>query len=290
MNYIQNIKDFMSKTNMSITSLCKGIGIADSTLRGMLRGTVKLNLDTLIAIADYFAVPLDVLVGRCTQEQYDNILKDYNIRFMELRRAPYESYVIGRLKSKLLDHNFYIENPYESPYPYNLIEDATGEICDIVIEEDNEKGLEYSLSLLTDKQKEVMLLYYKDGKTYEQIGNLYNITREGIRQIINKALRTIRSPRCLHRIFYGYNAYNNKLKEIPIPTTDILDTSIMDMNLSNRSYNCLQKVSISNLRDIVKSYKNGDLKNIYSLGEKSYNEIIQASCEMLGVKDLASVK
>lgn len=49
-----------------------------------------------------------------------------------------------------------------------------------------------SLNSLSDKQKDYIKLYYFDSYTFEEIGKKYGITREAVRQGLNKALDTIR--------------------------------------------------------------------------------------------------
>jgi len=45
---------------------------------------------------------------------------------------------------------------------------------------------------LTEKQKEQVILYYYENKTLSEIGQIYNVTREAIRQNINKSINILR--------------------------------------------------------------------------------------------------
>jgi RNA polymerase sigma factor (sigma-70 family) len=47
--------------------------------------------------------------------------------------------------------------------------------------------------ILSQKQREQIKMYYFDDETYEAIGKKYNITREAVRQNINRALDKIKS-------------------------------------------------------------------------------------------------
>jgi len=49
-----------------------------------------------------------------------------------------------------------------------------------------------SSDLLSDRQKDYIKLYYFENQTFEQIGQRYNITREAVRQGLNKAIDLIR--------------------------------------------------------------------------------------------------
>jgi RNA polymerase sigma factor (sigma-70 family) len=45
---------------------------------------------------------------------------------------------------------------------------------------------------LTDKQKKQVMLYYYDNKTLSEIGKIYNVTREAVRQNINKSINILK--------------------------------------------------------------------------------------------------
>jgi RNA polymerase sigma factor (sigma-70 family) len=68
----------------------------------------------------------------------------------------------------------------------------------IIVEKENKENLcnliqeLLSVSSISEKQKEFIKLYYFEGNTFEQIGKKFNLTREAIRQSINKALSVIR--------------------------------------------------------------------------------------------------
>lgn len=47
--------------------------------------------------------------------------------------------------------------------------------------------------LLTDRQRDYIKLYYFESYTFDKIGKKYGVTREAVRQGMNKALNTIRS-------------------------------------------------------------------------------------------------
>lgn len=48
------------------------------------------------------------------------------------------------------------------------------------------------LSVVTEREKQMIQLYYLEGMTFERIGEEYHVTRERVRQIINNALRKMR--------------------------------------------------------------------------------------------------
>lgn len=65
-------------------------------------------------------------------------------------------------------------------------------------------AIEEVLAELSEREAEVMRCRYglDDGhiKTLEQVGNIFNVTRERVRQIENKALKKIRSPRRANKL------------------------------------------------------------------------------------------
>ncbi len=48
-------------------------------------------------------------------------------------------------------------------------------------------------NVISDRQRQFIKLYYFEGHTLEKVGRKFNITREAVRQNINKALKSIRN-------------------------------------------------------------------------------------------------
>jgi RNA polymerase sigma factor (sigma-70 family) len=88
----------------------------------------------------------------------------------------------------------------EDSIAHNLVEDKKNltpyEIAIKNEKEDNTSGLVeiiLSLDCLSDRQKDYLKLYFLESETFENIGKKYGITREAVRQGLNKAILTIRS-------------------------------------------------------------------------------------------------
>lgn len=82
---------------------------------------------------------------------------------------------------------------------YSFVEDSKTQSPDSILianEEYNNlhQTIEALLNLdcLSDRQKDYIKLYYFENYTFEKIGQKYNITREAVRQGLNKALEIIR--------------------------------------------------------------------------------------------------
>lgn len=78
------------------------------------------------------------------------------------------------------------DNKTESPINKLIKQEKDDEIKFLI---DNMLNLE----CISARQKDYIRLYYFDGYTFEKIGKKYNITREAVRQGLNKALDTIRT-------------------------------------------------------------------------------------------------
>ena len=152
-------------------------------------------------------------------------------------------------------------------------------------------GIMEAIDTLTDQEKYMILLKFRDGKTYQAIGDAFNLSRNRPRQIIANALRKLRHPmraRCMLGVrkieFNKLEGINNDLiKENDNLKAIIHNNSlyekvksiiIEELNLSTRSYNCLVRKDIKTVSDIIDIYPEGLMK-IRNLGKKSFNEITE---------------
>jgi RNA polymerase sigma factor (sigma-70 family) len=96
-----------------------------------------------------------------------------------------------------LDHVMEYDNGASA---HNIVEDnknSTPE--DIALNEEKLENVQklvnmiLNLECLSDRQKDYIKLYYIESQTFESIGNKYGITREAVRQGLNKAMNIIRS-------------------------------------------------------------------------------------------------
>lgn len=106
-------------------------------------------------------------------------------------------------KNRKFDKVYSIDSAIENNddlVPSQLIQDNNIKTpINIVIdneENDNTKQLVdsiLSLECITDRQKDYIRLYYLESQTFDSIGKKYGITREAVRQGLNKAIEKIRS-------------------------------------------------------------------------------------------------
>ena len=205
------LRKLMDEAGLSIDRLNEATGISKMSLFKYLRGENVPGLDNLMCLADYFAIPLDYLVGRCELDTAESILHDYASHFMEMRRAPYEAYLVGR---KHMNRTELARERNEAPWPYNLLDDivcpyvnnrerAEDEYWNETLNASQEEGLRMVLDGLSERERECVYYYYKDGLTLEGVGEKYGVSRERIRQLLAKAVRKMRHPARRRLIDYG---------------------------------------------------------------------------------------
>ena len=82
---------------------------------------------------------------------------------------------------------------------YSYVSDRSLSPLDILIENENESNIKNDIkqlmdsSLLSDKQKEQIKMYYFDQQTLSKIGKSFGISREAVRQNIKRGLESIRN-------------------------------------------------------------------------------------------------
>lgn len=93
----------------------------------------------------------------------------------------------------------YVVDNEDSGSAYAYTQDYNNKAPDeILIEQEDKSELHnlienlLSLDCLSDKQKDYIRLYYFESYTFDKIGKKYGITREAVRQGLNKALQIIR--------------------------------------------------------------------------------------------------
>lgn len=184
---------------------------------------------------------------------------------------------------------------------------------DYPIPSDINSSIEYALGMLTERESNVIQMRYKYGLTLSDVAKEYgNITRERVRQVEAKAIRKLRHPSRKCWLVHGVsgmiaNARNeaknsaisselkNTIAEISsisvslakitgealvktsmddiVDKDPILNQSIQELNLSVRSYNCLDRAHIKTVKDIV-NMTTSELFRVRNLGKKSCDEIL----------------
>src|SRR5690606_33523472 len=90
-------------------------------------------------------------------------------------------------------HQFFTREKYdESDIQASAVLDGNASSLDHKFLKLNEELISSALSRLSEKQKEVIRLRYAEGYTLEEVGKIYSVTRERIRQIEKKAIIRLR--------------------------------------------------------------------------------------------------
>lgn len=126
-----------------------------------------------------------------TQYSYRNQCAIWAIQSYATRQ--YGKKNIRRNKQLSLDQN------YDDLALQNIISnDKHDSVLDAMISEENKNNLHDDINLvlksnlLSSRQSEYIRMYYFEGMTLENIGKKFNITREAVRQSMNKAYITLR--------------------------------------------------------------------------------------------------
>ena len=137
-------------------------------------------------------------------------------------------------------------------YPKNLI----GEILDTENPKEPtefmKKELDAALAKLDQRNQDFILSYFRDGKTYREIGETRGLSPSRVREVMNRGIRKLRIIR-LCRILQG-EIITEQVKpgEVKAEPDEI---PIESCNFSTRLYNCLRRAGILSISELrVKSW------------------------------------
>ena len=197
---------------------------------------------------------------------------------------------------------------YKVSYPTNVMLELKIPVEQIT--DETKKNFEELINkgVLTEREQDIVLKYFKDDTNLQDIADGYGVTRERIRQIVEQAVERLFQHRDYilgiqqlneekRIILEQIEDYKNRLLKIKEFAKDInldalekqyqvdlyedykkakLDTIyIVDIpNISNRAINCMYDNKIHTLGDLSR-LKETDLENIRNLGKKTLTEIRQ---------------
>ena len=191
-------------------------------------------------------------------------------------------------------------------YPYNALESFG--IKDYEVDPDFIDNFDkYLIERCTEREESAIKLFFRERNTLEQIGKLYGVSRERIRQIVCKGMKRMKN------FLYKYDAIkqqeetekkqielDNRRKELiqamrdsGVITEDITvyfgrptfeadpeteqerylnSLTVEDLDLSVRSYNCLRRAGIHKATELI-CRSEDELSRIKNMGKKSIKEI-----------------
>lgn len=187
----------------------------------------------------------------------------------------------------------------EFDYPVNLYLSLGIKVVDIPINAEEILFTILNTPAFSDKEVITLFEYFKDHKTLVEISESYSVSRERIRQIIQKTVSKLEKfkpelleltdlyttkqqlekqieilKRELEVAKENAKEYNIKIDEIHI---------IEELNLSHRSYNCLKRNEIETVNQLALMTAS-KLKKIKNLGDRSVNEIVHRLNDKFGIK------
>lgn len=200
--------------------------------------------------------------------------------------------VPGELSIKSLDEIMYspTERLYKDIFGWT---DSEWLKCPMRLPDDAEETLKKLMEELSEREQNFISFYYFEDFTLEEIGKMYSITRDRVRQVILKAIRKMRNPSKSNILKIGINAYeyiNAEKKRITEETRNkyleqfreieeekysnkesCLNDSIDELELSVRPYNCLKRDGCNIVQDVfIKT--DIELMHVRNLGRKSMEE------------------
>lgn len=213
-------------------------------------------------------------------------------------------------------------NDIMTMYPGNLLNAIFGETEGSLLSCPAEGGyaadvdgmLAYLLeTVLTARERTVIKLRFEEGKTNEQTGKVFHVTRERIRQVEGKALRKLTAKK--HYLTLGMNGLiqrqvtekvDQERKRIfddaahfiavaigeekasqylaatkeghTIGYAEKMKRPIEELELSTRPFNCLKRAGINTVGDIMQKGLYG-LAIVRNLGRRSLMEIVHKLAE-----------
>ena len=233
----ERLKELRKQAGVSAKDVADSIGIPHESYRIYEAGRGTPNIQVAIKIAKFFGVSIAELVD----EESIGFDGNYAKALEEKRERKVSREIRSTLKA--IERNG--EGPI-APYPFNLIYGVVGyprfgivvdpDDAEVLMEltenipdwetrdrirryftldemnyeftEKQEEGLAKVLSSLKPRERKVLELRFKEGMTLEEVGKIFGVSRERVRQIEAVALRTLRHPSNSRLIIYGEREKN----------------------------------------------------------------------------------
>ena len=169
-------------------------------------------------------------------------------------------------------------------YPLNLLKAMEAEKTHFQfsveeITDDKLEGLDYALSELTERERQILFLRYQERKTLKEIGEIIGVTAERIRSQELRAIYRLRKPPLLGYIKYGKIAFEQRIaarkaeKEKEYNERGF-NIPLEELDLSVRAFNNLKKIGCDTVADVV-DLTEEKIISVNSLGVKTRTEIAQ---------------
>lgn len=304
------LKQLIDATHIPQKEIATKVGIRQQRFSNICLGYVKPTMEEIIKMANYFIVPVDLLLNRCNVQQVDELITHYELNFMELRKRAYDNYVF----KKKHDYTALIDK-IESPYPYNMLEAMLQRNVDFMLTSEDLKGIERAMDSINPRHKRILLMYFKHNITLHEISESEDVSSTRIHQLIKNGLKSIKESDALKDTYLAthmtngfytlkdVDAYFDKKEEelemkkqalevkmkiasdhiiviekepTPEPTLKLIDVDdIQTLKLSVRTYNALKRSGITTIHEVIDALDNdvNKLKSIPYFGKKCMLEL-----------------
>lgn len=303
----ERLKKLREQFGYSQAKVAEGAKICLASVSKSETGS-PIGIESIKALANFYGVSIDYICG---------VTDEINVtdRAKFIKKYSYERYLVKCNRDD--DTKKPILGTYSPVWPYNLLDELISDTWSKPLSNDQMDGLNYAIESLSDREKYCVKAYFLEEKSMKDIACNYDVTYERVRQIIHKALRKLRSPDRFKYIRYGFEGYwivdqtrkeelrrkhlqvlilqNERMeKKLDISEENdeemekLLSISILELNLSVRSYNCLYRwkyiggPEIKTLYDLTR-ITGQELMNCRNLGTKSFKEI-EAKLAEYGLK------
>ena len=154
-----------------------------------------------------------------------------------------------------------------------------------VVSDKDFEAVMMALNSLTKKERTILVLRfgldYGTPRALEEVGKMFGVTRERIRQLEAKALRKMRTPSRLCKLpaLFGFIPPMAPAKDLGIyrSRNGRMDShsKIEDLGLTVRAYSCLKRFAHINTIDDILNYPKEDWPKIRNLGRKALEEVVE---------------
>lgn len=156
----------------------------------------------------------------------------------------------------------------------------------ITMPTDAERSIMHILGTINDRERDILLLKYKEGWSAREIAEKYCICTQRVYQIREKALRKCRHQSRSKILLIGYAQAETEqrisAKSFRKRICSGENMSLEEYNLSIRSYNCLRRAGLNDRNDVLRYIREHEnesptdaLIHIRNLGRKSAIEILE---------------
>ena len=191
-------------------------------------------------------------------------------------------------------------------YPYNLLVAILGSESEA--EAASIPGLRQALTTLSERESDVLHRRYFDKQTLREVGQVFGVTQERVRQVEAKAIRKLRHPSRVYMMktvsaceLQKEREEHQKLRRehellckafeviaqkpaepgVVVPMAELavaMQTPIEDLDFSIRTHNCLRRAGKNSLGDVARMTEH-ELHNVRNLGRKSAEEVVKKLSE-----------